>query len=57
MKREELLKEIDWLETLIFLLSMKDKWTADDFTYHKKWTEEIEKLKKSLTNNKKCGKI
>ena len=48
MKKQELLKEIDRLETLVFLLKMKDNWKANDFAYHRKWTEEIERLKKEL---------
>ena len=48
MKRDKLLKEIELLETLIFLLNMKDNWKADDFAYYRKWTKELENLKKQL---------
>lgn len=48
MTRHEMFTEIERLEMLIFLLNMKDKWTVEDFKYNKKWTEELEKLKKEL---------
>lgn len=48
MTRHEMFTEIERLEMLIFLLNMKDKWTAEDFQYNKKWVEELKKLEKEL---------
>lgn len=48
MTRHEMFTEIERLEMLIFLLSMKDKWTAEDFKYNRKWVEELKKLEKEL---------
>lgn len=48
MTKYEMFTEIERLEMLIFLLSMKDKWTAEDFKYNKKWVEELKKLEEEL---------
>lgn len=48
MTRHEMFTEIERLEMLIFLLNMKDKWTAEDFKYNRKWVEELKKLEKEL---------
>ena len=48
MTREEMLKRIDELESLIFELDMKDFWNENDRTLNWKWNRELGELKRAV---------
>ncbi len=46
MTNTEIINRINELERLSFCLSMKDRWTAEDYSTDRKWSEELRQLKK-----------
>jgi hypothetical protein len=45
MKKSE---RIEWLNNRLFILSMKDHWTREDFDLDRQWTNELNELKKEV---------
>jgi hypothetical protein len=41
-------ERIEWLENRLFILSMKDHWTPNDFEQDRQWTNELNELKKEV---------
>ena len=48
MTKEDIIKEIDALETQLFFLNMKDTWSGDDYETERKYERRIKELKKEL---------
>lgn len=46
--REEITREIERLETLMFYLKMKDRWDAQDYGTMNEWRREVRNLKAEL---------
>ena len=44
----EITNRINELERLSFCLSMKDRWSTEDFDTNRKWNDELLELKKML---------
>lgn len=45
-KTHEQMTELEKLETLLFLLNMKDNWTAEDWKFYDQWMAEAQELRK-----------
>ena len=48
MTREMIKEEIDKLETRLFFLNMKDRWSGNDYTLYRELNKNIRELKKAL---------
>ena len=48
MTKEEIIKEIDRLESIKFLLDMKDHWEPSDYGASSSYNNRIKELKKQL---------
>lgn len=50
MRREEMNKKIEELETRIFLIEMVDRWTDKDRNEYRKACDELRELKNEMEN-------
>lgn len=41
-------ERIEKLEMMIFALSMKDRWTEEDYEKNREWKEELKGLKENV---------
>lgn len=48
MEREELLKKIDKLETILFYIDMKDHWEEEDRKSYSQKSKELREAKEEL---------
>ena len=54
-KRTEIKKKIDNLNNKIFYLTMKDRWTSEDFEKNIRFNTEVTRLEKELKEIEKIA--